>query len=350
MASYKRVKLKDGSVRTRVRVRVNGEYRSTTRPSKREAVRWAVQTEKELTLNRLTPRGQSEQVTFGQAADRYERLVLAWKKKGTRKQQLQQLDWWRVYLGENVALADISPLEVSDAKDALAPRAPSTINRYLSILSHLFTTAVKEWRMAEANPVEKVTRLPEPKGRTRRLSVKERGGLKFACANYSNKLLYPLVVLALSTGARKEEIRKVKRLQVDLSRQRIYLDETKNDESRALILAGEALDMVTELCEGKRPGDFLFVSPRDPRRPYDFRAGWNKVRIKARLENFCFHDLRHSTASYLAEEGASLVQIGQVLGHKTATASKRYTHLTESAVAGLVGKMNRNIKNSTQSV
>lgn len=197
--------------------------------------------------------------------------------------------------------------------------------------------------MVEVNPVANVTRLPEPKGRTRRLSTDERAALKFACASSSNKQLYPIVIMALSTGARKEEIRTLKVGQVDLIRQCIYLELTKNDESRALILAGKALTLVADLCRDKRPGDLLFPSPRDSTRPIDFRAAWYEARAKAKLVDFCFHDLRHSTASYLAEEGASLVQIGQVLGHKTATASKRYTHLTNSGVSVLVGKMNQNI-------
>jgi len=350
MASFSRVTLKDGSHRTRVRVRVNHRYRSATRPTKKEAKRWADDVEKEFNRDKLTPAGQAEQVTFSQVRERYERQVLRHKKPATIRQQLQQLAWWCDFLGADTTLAEITALRVSDAKDALNQHAPSTVNRYLSVLSDLFTQAVKEWRMVEANPVANVARLPEPKGRTRRLTSEERAALKFACASSSNKQLYPIVILALSTGARREEIRTLTRGQVDLDRQRIYLEDTKNDESRALILAGEALVLVADLCQGKRPGDFLFPSPRDSRRPVDFRAGWYAARAKARLVNFCFHDLRHSTASYLAEEGASLPQIGQVLGHKTSTATKRYTHLTNSGVAGLVGQMNQKLKNSTQSV
>ena len=65
--------------------------------------------------------------------------------------------------------------------------------------------------------------------------------------------------------------------------------------------------------------------------------------VEAKIENFRFHDLRHSAASYLAMNGASLAEIAEVLGHKTLQMVKRYAHLSEAHTAKVVAKMNESI-------
>ena len=79
---------------------------------------------------------------------------------------------------------------------------------------------------------------------------------------------------------------------------------------------------------------------RDGQGPIDIRKAWENARDAAALADFRFHDLRHSTASYLAMNGASLVEIAEVLGHRTLQMVRRYAHLSESHVKDVVGRMN----------
>ena len=65
--------------------------------------------------------------------------------------------------------------------------------------------------------------------------------------------------------------------------------------------------------------------------------------VTGTIENFRFHDLRHSTASYLAMNGASLLEIAEILGHKTLQMVKRYSHLAESHTASVLKSMNMKI-------
>lgn len=83
----------------------------------------------------------------------------------------------------------------------------------------------------------------------------------------------------------------------------------------------------------------LFPRP-DGLAPTDVRKAWENARDAAQLENFQFHDLRQSTASYLAMSGASQVEIAQVLGHRTLQMVRRYAHLSESHVKELVKSLN----------
>ena len=91
-----------------------------------------------------------------------------------------------------------------------------------------------------------------------------------------------------------------------------------------------------------RPIDTELVWPRrDGRKPVNIRHAWEKVRDSGPLEDFRFHDLRHSTASYLAMSGASLLEIAEVLGHRTLQMVRRYAHLSEAHTASVIERMAR---------
>lgn len=125
-------------------------------------------------------------------------------------------------------------------------RTPATVNRYFAALSHVFTVAIKEWQWIEENPLLKITKPKEPRGRIRFLSDEERQGLLEICKTSENKILYMVVVLALSTGARRMELLGLHWKDVDLQRGVIILHETKNGERRVLTLSGHALKLMKQ--------------------------------------------------------------------------------------------------------
>lgn len=141
---------------------------------------------------------------------------------------------------------------------------------------------------------------------------------------------------------------------VDLEAGRIVLHQTKNGERRVLPLVGHALECIKEAAKVRRlDTDLVFPSSNRPRhkpgqaqgpiKPVDLRSPWEIAIRKAEIEDFHFHDLRHSAASYLAMNGASLAEIAETLGHKTLQMVKRYSHLSEAHTAGVVTRMNKAI-------
>jgi integrase len=74
----------------------------------------------------------------------------------------------------------------------------------------------------------------------------------------------------------------------------------------------------------------VFPSFKNPNISIDIRSAWEKALLKAQITNFKFHDLRHTAASYLAMNQASLLEIGELLGHKTIQMTKRYAHLSNA--------------------
>jgi integrase len=85
------------------------------------------------------------------------------------------------------------------------------------------------------------------------------------------------------------------------------------------------------------------ITPQKPQKPINLRRDWEAALKVAEIQDFKFHDLRHSAASYLAMNGASLAEIAEVLGHKTLQMVKRYAHLSEGHTARVVESMNQKI-------
>ncbi|MBV5330868.1 site-specific integrase, partial [bacterium] len=118
------------------------------------------------------------------------------------------------------------------------------------------------------NPLLKVTKPKEPRGRVRFLADDERERFLTACRESSNKDLYPAVILALSTGARQQEIMGLRWPQVDLARRAATLHDTKNGEVRVLPLAGPALDLLRERSKVRRlDTDLIFPGHTRPAKP-----------------------------------------------------------------------------------
>ena len=192
--------------------------------------------------------------------------------------------------------------------------------------------------------MRKVRKPTESRGRVRFLSDDERAGLLKTCKESSNPYLYPVVVLALSTGMRSGEIMGLTWDRVDLGNGRAILDETKNGERRGVPITGHVLELLKELNRIRRiDSKLLFPARQNPQKPMDLRSPWETALKAAEIRDFRFHDLRHSAASYLAMNGASLAEIADILGHKTLQMVKRYAHLSEGHTARVVESMNNKI-------
>lgn len=367
MATIEKRTALDGAISYRVKVRLKGQpTQSASFGRLTDAKKWAAATESAIREGRHFTKSEAKRHTLADLIDRYARDVLPGKRDG--KKQVGQLEWWKSELGP-YTLADVTPAMIAEARDKLrlSPQksgvtelSPATLNRYMAALSHAYTVAVKEWGWLDDSPMGRVTKGKESRGRVRFLSDEERAALLKECRQSSNQFIYPVVVLALSTGMRQGEIMGLYWREprtppsgawgvVDVEAGRIVLHETKNGERRLIPMVGHALECVRELAKVRRVDtDLLFPSGNRPRaggpiKPIDLRKPWETAIERAGIENFHFHDLRHSAASYLAMSGASLAEIAETLGHKTLQMVKRYSHLSEAHTASVVSRMNERI-------
>lgn len=349
MANIDERKQKNGKTVYRVRVRIKGQSLQTaTFERKTDAKRWASSTEAAIREGRHFKATEAKRHTLCEMIDRYIRDVLPHKGESMQRDQWSQLTWWKDKIG-SCLLSDVTPSLIAEYRDLLLKevglrgkkRSPASTNRYMAALSHAFSIAVKEWGWVDDSPMRKVTKPKEPRGRVRFLGDDERETLLAACKKDKDSFLYPIVILALSTGARKSEILGLTWGDIDLNRKVAILHKTKNDERRALPLAGHALDEIKKLASIRRIDTNLLFPDVNGKKPVLIRPAWERVLKECGITDFRFHDLRHSAASYLAMSGASLAEIAEVLGHKTLQMVKRYSHLSEQHTAGVVARMNK---------
>ncbi len=344
MASIRKREGKAG-ISYRVDVRLKGfPPQRATFSRLTDAKKWAQHTEASIREGRYFKTAKSRKHTLQELVDRYISEELPKKSKSINQES--QLRWWASELGA-YTLADITPDKIAECRDKLLSGknslerefAPATVVRYMAALSHAFTIAVREWQWLDDSPMRKVRKPSLPRGRVRFLDDGERARLLDACRKSRNEYLYFIVVLALSTGMRKSEILNLRWQDIDLKAQKLVVHDTKNGERKALPIAGLALEL-TKVHPRRVDTDLLFPGRNKPDQPIDVRTPWETALKHAEIEDFRFHDLRHSAASYLAMNGASLAEIAEVLGHKTLQMVQRYAHLSEAHTKNVVTSMN----------
>ena len=166
-------KTKDGETRYAALVRVKGYPRQTaTFSRKTDAKLWAQQTESSIRAGKYFSQAEAKKHTFRELADRYIKTMLGSKSLKVQVQYAQQLKVWCKMIGE-LALAEITPALISECRDRLAKevtsrgkvRSNASLNRYIAVLSSVMSVGVREWQWIEENPVSKLRKLKESKGR-----------------------------------------------------------------------------------------------------------------------------------------------------------------------------------------
>lgn len=275
--------------------------------------------------------------------------------------RVQRLGWWNTQVG-TVTLQDLSDDHAHAAIEKLAgqssryyagddadgrpiyrakkkPLAPATLNRYTASLAAVITWAIKK-RIAPrgyVHPLRTIERRPENNEKLRFLSDTESEALLQACKAAAWPKLHVLVLMALTTGARKGELLGLKWSDLDLSERVAYVGRTKNGQPRVLPL----LPAVAEELEGFKAGatSLVFPSRRNPKTAFAFEPMFHAALKTAHIKAVTFHTLRHSCASRLAKSNATLLEIADVLGHRQLAMTKRYAHLTTGHKAKLIDRV-----------
>ncbi len=322
---------------------------SKTFRTQRDAKDWSRRTEDEMVRGVFIDRGPSERVTLNAAITRYLTEVTPTKSPGTQKREPGFTKPLKRILGK-YSLAAIAPNLVADYRDKRIQEGKSnnTVRLELALLSHLFNTAIREWRLGLVyNPVAAIRKPAAGEGRNRRLISDEEHKLLAACAMHCNPMLNWMVRLALYTAMRVGEIESLRRRQVDLERRVIRLEKTKNGDVRTVPLSRNAVEVLEQaLSHPIRPMETDLIFWGEPgkdgkRRSYQFRPVWRRILKKNGIEGLHFYDLRHEAISRLVEAGLSDQEVAAISGHKSMQMLKRYTHLRAE---DLVEKLDRVFK------
>jgi integrase len=237
-------------------------------------------------------------------------------------------------------LQEVTPEVLRAWKTQLSVRCKhGTVHRYLRRLNAAFTVAVEDYHWLPENPLKRVHKPSPSPDRVRFLTQDERRRLLTACQQSPRACLYTLVLLALATGGRKNEVRTLRWSEVDLPGRQVRFLKTKTHTNRAVPLTGEAWQRLQQRGETRDLGVPWVFPNRSGTAPVLIERDWRAALLASGVQDFRFHDLRHTFASYMAMSGATLREIADVLGHKNIQQTMKYAHLLPSHTAGVVARM-----------
>jgi integrase len=273
------------------------------------------------------------------------------------------LENFKEYFGENTLLSKIRFVNLETYKNHLKKkptwrghvRKDASVNREIACLHHIFTKAV-QWEMIEKTPFEhgKSLLIKENNKRLRYLTQEEIKSLLDASPEH----LRNLISCSILTGMRKSETLNLKWSQIRDGL--IYLDKTKTNEPRQVPICDILESILIDIKQKQDPGTeyvFLYDPTRgaqkkkcdkvvslivnnDKHPVKDIKTAFSKALTKAGINDFRWHDLRHTAASHLVMNGAGLKDVQEILGHKTMSMTMRYAHLSQEHKKKAVNLLN----------
>lgn len=289
-----------------------------------EAVQWARKVESEFDNPLYDFTVPSPDVTLGELLQRYS-IEITSRKSHPESEQYRISAWLRHKLASK-SLTNIKGKEIAAWRNErlIDKASPNTIRLELAIISNLYTIAKTEWGYETIVNPTKLIKLPKlPSGRARRLKQNE---VDLLLSNTESEVLKLLINLALETGMRRSELLKITSKNIDFKNKVLYLPKTKNGESRFVPLSSLALQLLIDI-KASGEGQIFNITP------HAVTQAFTRACRRAKIENLCFHDLRHEAISRLFERGLSIPEVASISGHKTWSMLRRYTHLSAEKIA-----------------
>jgi len=195
----------------------------------------------------------------------------------------------------------------------------STINREFNIIKHAFNVAIDVWELPlNKNPLASVKKAPTPKSRERQLTDTELDRFISIAQKVKNPTVAPLILFALETAMRRGELLNIKKRHYHVENKTLLIPETKNGHSRTIPLSPKAQAII------------LNANDEGKAFPIHIKAleyHWKRICLKAEIDDFNFHDLRHTCITKLFEKGLSVPEVALISGHKCIKQLYAYVHI-----------------------
>jgi integrase len=258
------------------------------------------------------------------------------------------LTLWETHLGPQTPLARVRSQQIEDFKLKRAQHvARSTTDKDLAILKAFFNWCIGH-QLAVVNPVRRVKLFHEDNSRLRYLTREEYDRLLAAARSLSARTsvstpspyLEEKIVLAAHTGLRRGSLFNLRWDQIDFANSVLRIPRTKSGRPLSLPLNLTAKTTLEELLAGREPeGEYVFPHKSGPNAGepvQDIKNGFHAALETAGIENFTWHDLRHTFASWLMMRGASIRSVAELLGHQSMKMTMRYAHLSPAFLSAEV--------------
>lgn len=240
--------------------------------------------------------------------------------KATIKGDAAKLKWLDQFLGDKYLDEINRELIVQIGEVKKAESSPANANRYLALIRAILRIARDEWEWLDHIP--KVKMYPEPKKRVRWITHEEAARLVKELPSH----LADLAVFSLATGLRQRNASFLRWDQLDIERATawIHADESKSGRAIVVPLNNDAVG-VLQRRRGQHP-IYVFVYNGHPVQRTTTKA-WHAACKRAEIEDFRWHDLRHTWASWHVQSGTSLQELMELGGWSCMEMVLRYAHL-----------------------
>lgn len=308
----------------RVQVRRQGKAVSATFDTKTEAEIWAIKAEGKI-LEGVSPAtilnipvqqvGKTAADIFKRYADEVSPL-----KRGGRWEKIRLKGMASRFPVFDQPITAITGPDIAEWRDArLLSVSASSVNRELSLISSVFTHAMKEWRLGlTSNPCTLVAKPRKARPRKQRISIAERkeitgklGWDGISEPETSGQWVAFAFYLALETAMRKGEILSLRWSDIDFTARHAHLDVTKNGDERFVPLSKAAMKLL-KIVKHRSPS-----APVVPIQAGNFDKLFRAARRDAGLMHIHFHDSRREAASTMAPKLSNVLELAAITGHKS---------------------------------
>jgi integrase len=333
---------KRGDLQWRARIRRRGyPQQSKTFETKVGAEAWARQIESEMDRGVFVSRVETEQYTLGECLDRY--VAECTPNLKYPKREADRARFLKRYPIAHRIMATIRSKDIADFRRQREEegRSGNTIRLDFALISKLFNYARSEWGMESLQNPVRIAAKPKPaRGRDRRLEEGEEKKLLDAASD----VFRPIILFALETAMRREEIASLLWKNVNLRGRYALLPDTKNNEPRTVPLSTAALNILRTLPRHETPD--AGQEPVFGLAATQITDAMLSTCRKAGLANLRFHDLRHeATSRFFEHTDLDVMEIKAITGHKTLQMLIRYTHLRTARLADRLAGAKRESQN-----
>lgn len=268
-------------------------------------------------------------------------MFLAYSK--TNKKDYHQdeirVDIIKQYLKEDMKVSEVTPSVIENFKLKVKTDrgiSNATVNRYLIVLSKAFNLFIINKKLNIQNPLHYVQKFKENNHIIRYLREDEEKKLFKELDSH----LKPIVVCALTTGLRLSNILNLRWETIDIKKNflEVLMQENKGHKKIQLPLSPKFKKELKKI--GIKKSGYVFINPKTGKPYTTIKTGFNRACKRAGIENFRFHDLRHTVATRLVANGVDLNTVKEYMAHSDIKTTQRYMHPTPENMKNAVDILN----------
>ena len=253
-------------------------------------------------------------------------------EKATHEEDRKKLLWLHPFLGDlnldDVTLDVIDRIKAAKLKEA----SKATTNRYLALVRAILIRARDEWEWVDKVP--KVKLFKETNSRERSLTVEQAKRLLGELPEHQREV----VLFALATGLRQRNVLRLEWGQINLEQRHAWIHGWQSKNRRPIsVPLNDAAVAVLERQKGKH-STRVFTYRGKPLNQANTKA-WQAARRRAGIEDFRWHDLRHTWATWQRQSGTPTHELQRLGGWRTGAMVERYAHLAPDQLAQAAARL-----------